>query len=220
MRALCKSQNVAPRPICNSWSQESNDQTVRLTSWRRWDAFDLYLIVLRRGNHEEDRRDPVETLEPGLPLGPLPSHVHHLERDLLYDEVVLHDSFRRLPRKQNVLLARDEVLENRRQNVYKLQSYKRSRERLRNSKCTSAVTHELTNAIQVIQEVFDRLALRTRRKGNSFQTFQLDLCKTSWTWTSARFVPRGKHYFGWVWLITGRVQIDQRRVTGREPDQN
>lgn len=78
---------------------------------RRVCALGRYLVVLRRRHHEENGRDPVEALEPLLPLRPLPPHVHHLEGDLLDDKVVLDDALCRLPGKQNVLFARDVVLE-------------------------------------------------------------------------------------------------------------
>lgn len=64
-----------------------------------------YLVVLRRRGHEEYRGYPVEALKPLLPLGPLPSNIHHLKGNLFDDKVVLDNPFSRLPRKQNVLLA-------------------------------------------------------------------------------------------------------------------
>lgn len=64
-----------------------------------------YLVVLRRRGHEEYRGYPVEALKPLLPLGPLPSNIHHLKGNLFDDKVVLDNPFSRLPCKQNVLLA-------------------------------------------------------------------------------------------------------------------
>lgn len=66
---------------------------------------------------------------------------------------MLDDAFSCLPCKQNVLLARDIVLEKRGRFFF---SYKRDEEIQSVLKIKLViVTHQLTNAIQVIQEVFD-----------------------------------------------------------------
>ena len=68
------------------------------------------LVVLTGRDHEQDRRDPVEALEPLLALRPLAAHIHHLERDFFDDKVMLHDALGGLPRQQDVLLAREVIL--------------------------------------------------------------------------------------------------------------
>lgn len=77
---------------------------IRLITWFFF-CVCTYLVVLRRRGHEEYRGYPVEALKPLLPLGPLPSNIHHFKGNLFDDKVVLDNPFSRLPCKQNVLLA-------------------------------------------------------------------------------------------------------------------
>lgn len=122
-------------------------------------CLNLYLVVLWWRHHEEYRRDPVETLKPLLPLRPLTSNVHHLERDLFDDKVVLDNPFSRLPCKQNVLSAWNVVLSEEKTRLY-FQA-----ERNTGTSCRIwREAHQLSNPIQVIQEVFDRLTLKDRRR--------------------------------------------------------
>ena len=81
-------------------------RSVSVTRSETW----AHLVVLWGRHHEEDGRDPVKALKPLLPLGPLPADIHHLERNLLDDKVMLHNAFSCLPGKQNVLPAWDIVL--------------------------------------------------------------------------------------------------------------
>ena len=68
------------------------------------------LVVLGHGHAEDDRSDVLETVDPLLPLGPLPPHVEELEVEVLEGEVNLDDSGGLHPRPQDVLLRRLEVL--------------------------------------------------------------------------------------------------------------
>ena len=69
-------------------------------------VFEQLLIVLGDGRHEDDRRDPLETMDPLLTLVTLATHVVHFE-DGAVDQVPLGDDARGTHTgKQNVVLVR------------------------------------------------------------------------------------------------------------------
>lgn len=70
-----------------------------------------HLVVFRGGDEEEDGGDRVETLEPAPPLRPLPSHVHHLEGNILDLKVILVDALGGFTGQQDVLLSGEVTLE-------------------------------------------------------------------------------------------------------------
>lgn len=74
----------------------------------------VHLVVFRRGDEEEDGGDGVKTLKPAPPLGPLASHVHYLEGDVLDLKVVLVDALGGLSGQQDVLVTGDVILMQRR----------------------------------------------------------------------------------------------------------
>lgn len=88
-------------------------------SGRKWDAMVsfciwcssgvyfnfFYLVIFGGGDEEEDRGDWVETLKPASPLGSLPSHVHHLEGNILDLKVILMDALSGFTSQQDVLLS-------------------------------------------------------------------------------------------------------------------
>ena len=69
-----------------------------------------HLVVFRGGDEEEDGGDRVETLEPAPPLRPLPSHVHHLEGNILDLKVILVDALGGFTGQQDVLLSGEVTL--------------------------------------------------------------------------------------------------------------
>lgn len=56
-----------------------------------------HLVILAGGHHKEDGGDAIKALKPFLPLRALASYIYHLERDLLNDKIMLHNSFGGLP---------------------------------------------------------------------------------------------------------------------------
>ncbi len=64
------------------------------------------LIVFRHGDAEDDGRHVLETVDPLLPLGPLPTDIKQLEIEVLEGEVDLDDARRFHSRPQDVLLRR------------------------------------------------------------------------------------------------------------------
>lgn len=78
-----------------------------------------HLVVFRGRDEEEDGGDRVEALEPAPPLRPLPSHVHHLEGDVLDLKVILVDALGGFTGQQDVLLSGKVTLEERRNDTMK-----------------------------------------------------------------------------------------------------
>lgn len=77
----------------------------------------FHLVVFRGGDEEEDGGDRVETFEPAPALRPLPSHVHHLEGNVLDLKVILVDSLGGFTGQQDVLLTGKIILEGRRKDT-------------------------------------------------------------------------------------------------------
>lgn len=86
---------------------------------RKWDAWGrrVHLVVFRGGDEEEDGGDRVEALKPAPPLRPLPSHIHHLEGNVLDLEVILVDALGGFTGQQDVLLTGKIILEERRKDT-------------------------------------------------------------------------------------------------------
>lgn len=77
----------------------------------------FHLVVFGGGDEEEDGGDRVEALEPASPLRPLPSHVHHLEGNVLDLKVILVDALGGFTGEQDVLLSGKVTLEGRRKDA-------------------------------------------------------------------------------------------------------